>query len=117
MDETYERLLTAIKAHGRMEESEIADVVGVQRGADAGYPGFTYTKDGAEFYRANDDDIDELLQEDADSFGQSVAEMIAGFGRADMAETRDGRDCLLAWYALEKVSSWLQDRREVADES
>lgn len=110
MREIYEELLVAIREHSGMEDDEIRDVVGVGRGADAGYPGFTYTTDGAEFYRANDGLIDQLAWELAEDLGfASVAEFLATFGRADMADTRDGRDCLMAWFALEEVSRWLQD--------
>lgn len=112
MREIYEELLVAIREHSGMDDDEIRDVVGVGRGADAGYPGFTYTTDGAEFYRANDELIDQLAWRMAEDLGYaSVAEFVAAFGRADMADTRDGRDCLMAWFALEETSRWLQDRR------
>lgn len=110
MREIYEELLVAIREHSGMDDDEIRDVVGVGRGADAGYPGFTYTTDGAEFYRKHDNLIDEIAWELAEDLGYaSVAEFVATFGRADMADTRDGRDCLMAWFALEEVSRWLQD--------
>lgn len=104
MSDTHKRLLKAIKSHSGMSKTEIREATQ----ADAGWPGFTYTVDGAEFYRAHSDDIDELLQEMADSLGHAdVAELVASFNRSDMSDTRDGHDCLLAWFALEEVASYL----------
>lgn len=109
-DVTAIELIRAIRDHAGLELSSIRDAG--TYGADAGFAGFTYTADGAEFYRANSDMIDALLQDDADAFGyDNVSAFVASFGRADMADTDDGRACLLAWYALEKAGHWLNDRR------
>ena len=81
-----------------------------EHGADAGWAGFTYTVDAATFYRENDEQIDAMLAEDADSYGYaSVAAFVASFNCADMADTRDARDNLLAWYALETIGRMLED--------
>ena len=110
-DQTAVELLKAIREHSDLELSSIRDAG--QYGADTGFSGFTYTADGADFYRANDHLIDGMLQEAADDFGhKSVAELVASFVRSDMTDTRDGHDCLLAWYALEEAGRWLNDRRE-----
>jgi hypothetical protein len=110
-DEQAIALVRAIRDHSGLELATIRDAG--THGADAGFGGFTYTVDGAEFYRANDRLIDELLQEDADDFGyDNVGAFVSSFTRADMTDTRDGRDCLLAWYALEAAGRWLNDRRE-----
>lgn len=108
-DSQYVELLRAIREHSDLELSTIRDAG--TYGADAGFGGFTYTTDGAEFYRANRDTIDAMLQEDADEFGMAdVAALVASFKRSDMADTDDGRACLLAWYALEEVGRRLADR-------
>jgi len=109
-DNEYVELLRAIREHSEMELGQISEAG--EHGADAGWPGFTYTTDGADFYRANRDTIDGMLQEAADDFGhKDVAELVASFTRSDMADTDDGRACLLAWYALEEVGRRLNDRR------
>ena len=109
-EERIVRLTRAIREHGGLEMSSIRDAG--TYGADGGFGGFTYTTDAAEFYRDNADDIDALLQDDADSMGyENVAQLVATFGRADMTDTRDGHDCLLAWYALETVGHFWNDRR------
>lgn len=112
MDDTQAvELLRAIRKHSDLELSAIRDAGNF--GADGGFGGFTYTTDGAEFYRANSATIDEMLQQDADDFGMpNVAALVASFTRADMADTDDGRACLLAWYALECAGRWLNDRRD-----
>jgi hypothetical protein len=113
--QTYEeRMVTltrAIRDHAELELDSIRDAG--THGADSGFAGFTYTADGADFYRANSELIDEMLQEAADDFGhKNVAELVATFTRADMTDTRDGHDCLLAWYALEEAGRFWNDRKE-----
>jgi hypothetical protein len=104
-------LLQAIRAHSDLELASIRDAG--TYGADSGFGGFTYTSDGADFTDANSRLLDELLQEDAESFGHdSVAAFVATFNRADMADTLDGYKCLIAWYALESAGHWLNDRRD-----
>jgi hypothetical protein len=110
-----ERLLAAIREHSNMGDDEIRDAG--QRGADAGWPGFTSTIDAAEFTRQNSELIYELLSEDADSFGyDNIPALVATFVRSDMADSRDGYDNLLAWYALETAGRYLADRDEDDDE-
>lgn len=112
MDEqTYVELLRAIREHSGLELSAIREAG--EHGADVGWSGFTYTTDGADFYRANADSIDGLLQEDAEALGyDNVGALVASFTRADMTDTRDGHDCLLAWYALETVGRYMADRHD-----
>jgi hypothetical protein len=110
-DERMVALTRAIREHSDLELDSIRDAG--THGADSGFGGFTYTTDGAEFYRANAELVDEMLQETADEMGHAnVAELIATFGRADMSDTRDGHDCLLAWYALEECGRFWNDRKE-----
>lgn len=113
-DPRMELLLEAIRRHSGMGDEEIREAG--EHGADAGWPGFTYTADAAGFYRENADIIDEMLADTADSMGVTVAGLIATFARADMADTRDGRDNLLAWYALEEAGHYLADRGDDDDE-
>lgn len=108
-DETMEELVAAIEEHSGMDRDEIASCVGPGYGADAGWDGFLYTADAARFYREHDRLIDGLLADQADDFGVTVAEHVASFGRSDMAGTRDGRDNLIAWWALEHAAHYLND--------
>ena len=110
-DQTAIVLIRAIREHSGLELAAIRDAG--TYGADTGFGGFTYTTDGAEFTDNNSALIDGLLQDDADEFGhKSVAEFVATFNRADMADTIDGYKCLLSWYALEAAGRWLNDRHE-----
>jgi len=109
-DDQYVYLLRAIRDHSGLELASIRDAG--THGADAGWSGFIWTTEAAEFYRAHSDVIDDMLGDDADDFGYAdVASFVASFNRSDMADTRDGRDCLLAWYALESVGRMLADRQ------
>lgn len=111
MSDTYRDLYEAIREHSGMERDQILEAG--QHGADTGWPGFTYTTDGADFYRANSELVDELLQDMADNLGDgNVAALVASFTRSDMADTRDGHDCLLSWFALEEVGRWLESQDE-----
>jgi hypothetical protein len=110
-DEQAVELLRAIRDHSGLELASIRDAG--THGADAGFGGFTYTSDAAEFTDANAQLIDAILQEDAEEFGHSsVCEFVATFNRRDMTDTIDGYKCLLAWYALEAAGRWLEDRKE-----
>lgn len=97
-------------------------------GADAGWHGFIYHRDTCSFYRRNRAALLELVKEQADEFGQSPAEFVAGFNcvknivdlsRDEVAAVLSGgraEECVrtsvqnaLAWYALEEVSRALVD--------
>lgn len=77
-----------------MEDSQIIEAS--RYGADVGWPGFIYTSDSVEFYRNNERAIWDLLEETADQFGMKPLELVATFGRADMATSLDGFVNLLA---------------------
>jgi len=110
-DQQAVNLIRAIREHSGLDLSSIRDAG--THGADAGFGGFTWTADGAEFTDKNAALLDELLQVDADDFGyDDVAKFVATFGRADMSDTLEGYKCLLAWYALETAGRWLNDRRD-----
>lgn len=101
-------LLDAIREHSGMSDDEIREAG--QYGADAGWPMFTYTADGAQFTRDHAELVYDMLAEEADDMGYAnIAAYVAEFGRADMADTRDGFDCLLSWWALETAGRYLAD--------
>ena len=105
----YTQALKAIREHSGMDLSQIREAG--EHGADAGWPGFTYTADGADFSQANIDLIYDVLADTANNFGyQTVAELVATFNRADMADTHDGYLCLLSWFMLEETGQMLADR-------
>lgn len=108
-DQTYVELLRAIRDHSGLELQSIREAG--EHGADAGWSGFIYTADVADFYRANQRTIVELMCQDADDFGYpSVAAFVASFTRADMTDTAEGYECLCAWYVLETVGRYYSDR-------
>jgi hypothetical protein len=106
---TYVSLLRAVRAHSGMSLAEIREAA--EHGADCGFPGFTYTSDGADFTRAHRDTIWAMLADEADDLGYpNPCAFVGTFARADMTATPEGTDCLLAWYALESVGARLCDR-------
>lgn len=109
--QVYVDLLRAIRAHSGLERSGIREAW--EHGADAGWPGFTYTADGAEFYRAHRDDVWAVLDEAADAYGYgNVPAFVATFNRVDLACTAEGFECLLSWFVLEEVGRYACERRE-----
>ena len=85
-----------------------------RHGADAGYPCITYTSDTCDIFDKYGHEIMEMAVEEASDYGhKNVAEMIAGFGRADMLDGGlDGFKNLMVWYACEKVAREIEDKRE-----
>lgn len=82
---------------------ELADIA--RHGADAGWAGLTYTSDTVKLFDAYGDEIWDMAYEDAQDFGaENVLEFIAGFRRADMADTLSGFKNLMVWYAAERVA-------------
>lgn len=107
----YVELLRAIRDHSGLDLASIREAG--EHGADAGWVGFTYTSDGAEFFRANRETIWSMLEDDANAMGcENVCAFVASFTRADMTNTPDGFECLCAWYALEEVGRYMIDRHE-----
>lgn len=81
-----------------------------RHGADAGYPAITYTSDTVKLFDQFGDEIWEMAVDDAESMGcKNVAEMIAGFGRADMLGSLDQFKNLMVWYACEALARELED--------
>ena len=103
------KLIAAIKRHSGMENDQIIEAG--EHGADAGWPGFTYTNEAAEFYQKNKDAIWELLNEESDNQGVPVLDLIASFHRKDMVGDASQFENLLAWFALEEAGRYLAGER------
>jgi hypothetical protein len=96
-------------------------------GIDGGFNGFIYYTDTVPFAYKHRKAILQLLDEDADSLGQEVVEMVSGFGafrrigmdaddKKDLYRYLSGTKCkevtipnLMAWYAAETVCRWFED--------
>ena len=74
-------------------------------GADAGYPHIRYTADTVELFDQYGDEIWEMAVEEAENMGcKNVAEMIAGFKRADRIGSLAKFKNLMVWYAVERLA-------------
>lgn len=93
---------------GNLDRGQLKDLA--EHGADAGWPGLTYYTDTCKLYDRFKGEIWEWLLDDAESFGQSVFEMIGCFGGAKDVGSCDQFENLVVWYAAERVA------REFADE-
>lgn len=96
-------------------------------GISGGYAGFIYYSDTVPFAHRHQKLIIQLLEQDADSFGEEVVTMVSNFGffrnnKMDADDKRDlyrylsGVKCeettipnLMAWYAAETVCRWFED--------
>ena len=91
-----------------LDADQIEDLAG--HGADAGWPGLTYTSDCVELFERFQDEIREALNEDAEAYGYETPEALeATFSRSDMLWTEDGRKNLLAWYMAERTAHEITD--------
>lgn len=71
-------LVRAVKKHSGMDNDELIQVG--QHGADAGWAGFTYSRDTSDFYDQHADLIWDLLSEQANELGEKhPLAMIAHF--------------------------------------
>jgi hypothetical protein len=76
-----------------------------RHGADCGFPGISYNADTVCIFDRFADEIWEMAVADASDMGHAnVAEMIAGFSRADMLVDFDCFKNLMVWYACEKLA-------------
>lgn len=82
--------------------NQMADMVNC--GVSGGFSGLIYYSDTVELYKQYKDDIWEMLDNDAEGYGQNTIEMIANFGCAKNVSSADQFENLLVWYAAEKVA-------------
>lgn len=105
-DGVYEKLVDAIKAHAELDNEDIVEAG--RHGADAGWAGFTWNQDAADFYDQNEDLIWRVLEEMAGACGyENPMAMVAAFKRSDMLDSAEGFKVLLAWFALEEAGRYL----------
>lgn len=123
----YEELIKDV-----IDRIDIDNVENINKyGINGGYPGFTYYADTTEFAYQHQDEILQLLTEDANDMGEEVTEMIKHFGaykgkmdeneRKEMYKYLGGGKTeevqfpnLMAWYAAETVCRWFEgDNPEV----
>ena len=97
----------------RLDAHQIRELTG--HGADAGWPGLTYTRELVALHDQHEAEIWECLAEDADDFGyDSVPAFVASFNRADMTDTPDGFKELVVWYMAEREAQRLADTEDAA---
>lgn len=97
-----------------LDAEQIAELA--DHGADAGWPGLTYTSECVELYDRFAGEIREALNQDAEDFGYPNPDaFVASFRRSDMLWDDEQRKNLLAWYMAEKVAREISDEREEVD--
>lgn len=105
-----QELIDAIKKHSGLDDEHI---IAASQHADTGWSGLTYRKDCCEFFDANSKAIWDMVVDMAERVGGKPLELVARFGRSDMADTWDGLRNLLAWFALEEAGRWLESQVEI----
>ena len=101
------KLIQAVRDHSGMENDQIREAG--QHGANAGWPGFTYTSDCTAFYEQNKEDVWELLAARADGMGMTPLGLLMHLAECLPVMTHDGLATVLAWFALEETGRWLAD--------
>ena len=88
------------------EQSELQEIA--EGGLEGGVSGFIYYSETIEFYDENEDEIWELLEEDADQYGyKDINSFIASF-KGDIQSLTQYKN-ILTWYAVERQSQELVD--------
>jgi len=118
----YDALTEAVIRRIGGPRSEALQTLGdvANHGADSGFSGFTYYKDTHSFYGRNRKLILNAIQEDADSFGTSIDEMMKGWRSLSgvsnpllaLSYCNDDTTTVenaLAWYALERAASTVEN--------
>lgn len=116
-NQDYRRLINAVVS--RIGKESINDVI--HHGIDGGFSGFIYYSETHAFAMRHRKDITKMLLEMADSLGEDVVTMVAGFGvfrygkmdeddKMDLYKYIGGGKCeqgtitnLMAWFAAEEV--------------
>lgn len=95
--------------------ANLADSLGdiASHGADSGWGGLTYTRDCVELFDQYGSEIWELAVQQAEDMGcKNVADMIAGFTRADMLGDLDTFKNLMVWFAAEEYARQITESTE-----
>lgn len=88
------------------QEATLRDIAA--HGCSAGFPGLIYYTDTMALYDEHNDEIWGWLFEDAESLGrESVLELIAWLGGAELVTCDTTFKNLLVWYAAERVANEL----------
>ena len=76
-----------------------------EHGADCGFPCITYTSDTVCIFDRFEDEIWNMAVQEAENLGcKNVAELIAGFRRADMLDDIATFKNLMVWFACETLA-------------
>ena len=90
----------------QFERDELKDIA--QHGASAGWSGLIYYRETSELYERFEENLWEMLGEDADAQGyKGPLELIATFGGASAVANDATFKNLIVWYAAERTASEL----------
>jgi hypothetical protein len=76
----------------------------VNHGVASGFTGLIHYHETAALYKEFQDDIWEMMEEDAEAYGFSILELIASFPRSKKVCIPAQLENLLVWYAAEKIA-------------
>lgn len=81
MNTTYSLELNVKEQLGCKDESDFMNTLKdvARGGANSGFSGFCYSSEMLDFYKANREDIVQLLKDSAFDFGTTVIQLIQGF--------------------------------------
>jgi len=84
------------------EKSELSDMV--KHGVASGFSGLIYYSETTALYRRYQEQIWEMLYEDADNQGVNILQLIGSFNGAAEVGGHEQFENLLVWYAAEKIA-------------
>jgi len=97
MCKTFKEWMTEGFSH-----NELADMV--NHGVSGGFGGLIYYSETTQLYQQYKEEIWDMLYLDAESFGETILQMIANFSGAKNVGSSDQLENLLVWYAAEKIA-------------
>jgi hypothetical protein len=75
-----------------------------ENGADCGFTGIIYTNEMVEIFDYFQDEIWEMVVNEAEEIGENPIKFISSFNRIDMTTEFNNFKALLVWFACEKLA-------------
>lgn len=85
-------------------------------GADGGFTGIIYNNEMAKVFDHFQDEIWEMVVNEAEEMGENPITFISNFNRIDMATEFNSFKALLVWFACEKLAQKYSKYWEIYDE-
>ena len=94
-----------------LETQTIIDIV--HNGISGGINGFIYYSETCAFHDEHENEIWNMLDEDASSYGLNIPQLIADFNGSHDVGSMDQLKNLLCWYAVERTANEIYNEKNL----